>query len=159
VNRESWSHIQDVLENAVPAGSDTGTTLSNTLRKLLSVTRSAKTVQKTLATIATLSPHSMQLERMVRHHNTIVQVRRSCMVEETVNTPLLVAINGEREYFKENCKVLLSHLFPEDIGTFAEEMCESWSQIKDVLENALPAGGSFQTQLSATRSEKRSRRQ
>jgi len=92
---ESWSQIQDVLENALPAGSDTGATLSNTLRKLLSGTRSAKTVQKTLAAIATLSPHSMQVERMVKHHNTIVQDRRSCMVEETVNARLLLAFNGE----------------------------------------------------------------
>jgi len=80
------SQIQDVLENALPAGSDAGATLSNTLRKLLSATRSAKTVQKTLEAIATLSPHSMQVERMVSHHNTILQDRRSCMVEETVNT-------------------------------------------------------------------------
>jgi len=42
--------------------------------------------------------------------------------------------------FIEKGKVLLFHLFPEDIGTFAEEVCESWSQIQDVLENALPAG-------------------
>jgi len=59
---ESWSHIQDVLENVLPAASDTGVTLANTLRKLLSVTRSAKTVQKTLAAIAMLSPHRMQVE-------------------------------------------------------------------------------------------------
>jgi len=32
--------------------------------------------------------------------------------------------------FIDNGKVLLSHLFPEDrpIGTFAEAVCESWSQ-------------------------------
>jgi len=42
--------------------------------------------------------------------------------------------------FTENGKVLQSHLFPEDIGTFAEEVCESWSQVQDELENALPAG-------------------
>jgi len=59
---ESWSQIQDILENALPAGSDTGATLSNTHRKLLSATRSAKTVQQTLRAIATLSPHSMQVE-------------------------------------------------------------------------------------------------
>jgi len=44
----------------------------NTLRKLLNATRSAKTAQKTLAAIATLSLHSMQFEIMVSHHNTIV---------------------------------------------------------------------------------------
>jgi len=74
---ESWSQIQDVLENALPAGSDTGVTLSNIglLRKLLRATPSAKTVQKSSAAIATLSPHSMQVERIVSHHNTIVQDR------------------------------------------------------------------------------------
>jgi len=69
------SQIQDVLENALPAGSDTGATLSNRLRKLFSATQSAKTVQKTLTAMATLSSHSMQVERMVSHHNTIVQDR------------------------------------------------------------------------------------
>jgi len=36
--------------------------------------------------------------------------------------------------FIENGKVLLSHLFPEDTGIFAEEVCESWSQIQDALK-------------------------
>jgi len=42
--------------------------------------------------------------------------------------------------FVENGKVLLSYLFSEDTGTFAEEVCESWSQIQDVL--ACAAAGS-----------------
>jgi len=42
----------------------------------------------------------MKVERMESHHNTIVQDRRSCMAEETVNARLLVALNGESEHFK-----------------------------------------------------------
>jgi len=52
--------------------------------------------------------------------------------------------------FIENGKVLLSHLFPGDIGTFAEEVCESWSQIQDVLENALSARSDTGATLSNT---------
>jgi len=52
--------------------------------------------------------------------------------------------------FIENGKVLLSHLFPESIGKFAELMCESWSQIQDVLESALPAGSDTGATLSST---------
>ena len=51
-------------------------------------------VRKVLASIAALAPHSVQTERIVSHHNIIVDDHRSCMASETVNARLAVALNG-----------------------------------------------------------------
>ena len=47
-----------------------------------------------LAAIMTFSPHSMQTERIVSHHNLIVDDSRNCMSQETVNAHLNIALNG-----------------------------------------------------------------
>ena len=52
------------------------------------------TVQKVLAAIGSMSPHSMQTERIVSHHNIIVEDSRTNMAEDTINARLLYALNG-----------------------------------------------------------------
>jgi len=87
---EQWNAISDV--SFLPEGSDLGCTLSVRLRKLLRVTTGL--VQKIFAAIATLSPHSMQTERIVSHHNMIVDDDRSSMNDATINCRLNIALNG-----------------------------------------------------------------
>ena len=50
-------------------------------------------LRKVLASMAALSPHSMQTERIVSHHNIIVDDYRSCLASETVNARSMVAQN------------------------------------------------------------------
>lgn len=91
---ETWSVLEETLQaSTLPLGSDPGACLSNKLRKLITALREAKTVQKLLAAIVTLSPHSMQTERIVSHYNTIHSDHRP-MKEATVNSRLLVSLNG-----------------------------------------------------------------
>lgn len=47
-----------------------------------------------LGAISVLSPHSMQVERIISHHNTIADDKRSCLSEDSMNSRLLVALNG-----------------------------------------------------------------
>jgi len=42
-----------------------------------------------------MSPHSMQTERLVSHHNIIVSDSRTRMSEETINARLHLAFNGQ----------------------------------------------------------------
>lgn len=60
---EKWLHL--------PNGSDNDRILSGRLRKLLPITNG--TLQKGLAIIASMFPHSMQIERIVSHHNIVLR--------------------------------------------------------------------------------------
>ena len=62
------------------------------LKKLVPVTSGL--IQKVLAGIMTLSPHSMQTERIVSHHNMIVDDNRNTMKQVTINAHLNIALNG-----------------------------------------------------------------
>lgn len=90
-----WDKINDVLENRLPTGSDTGVTFSNMLRQLLPVCQGTKAIGKVIGAMLTLTPHSMHTERIVSHHNTICDPRRSCLKESTINNRMMVALNGE----------------------------------------------------------------
>eukprot|EP00795_Rhopilema_esculentum_P005545 gene5545-biopygen530 len=85
-----WDKIENVPH--LPEGSDIGCKLSVRLRKLLPLTDG--TVQKVLAAIGSMSPHSMQTERIVSHHNIIVEDSRTNMTEDTIKARLLIALNG-----------------------------------------------------------------
>lgn len=87
---EQWNTISDVPY--LPTGADLGCSLSVRLRQLLPVTTGL--VQKVLSAIATLSPHSMQTERIVSHHNLIVDEHRTAMNSDTINARLHIALNG-----------------------------------------------------------------
>src|SRR5271163_2401063 len=87
---EQWSIISGIPY--LPEGTDVGCFLSVRLRQLLPVCTGV--VQRVLAAIATLTPHSMQTERIVSHHNLIMDDNRSCMAPETINARLHVALNG-----------------------------------------------------------------
>ena len=87
---EQWDKIEKVPH--LPEGSDIGCKLSVRLRKLLPITDG--TVQKVLAAIGSMSPHSMQTERMVSHQNIIVEDSRTNKTEDTINARLLIALNG-----------------------------------------------------------------
>ena len=54
----------------LPDGCDLGCKMTVRLRQLLPVTTGS--VQKVLASLACMSPHSMQTERIVSHHNLVV---------------------------------------------------------------------------------------
>lgn len=87
---EQWNTISDVPY--LPTGADLGCSLSVRLRQLLPITTGL--VQKVLSAIATLSPHSMQTERIVSHHNLIVDDHRTAMNSDTINARLHIALNG-----------------------------------------------------------------
>jgi len=76
----------------LPNGSDVGCGMSVRLRQLLPVCSGL--VQRLLAAIATLSPHSMQTERIISHHNLIVDDTRTSMTSDTTNARLNIALNG-----------------------------------------------------------------
>ena len=73
----------------LPDGCDLGCKMTVRLRQLLPVTTGS--VQKVLASLVCMSPHSMQTERIVRHHNLVVDNHR--MGEDTRNARLIVALN------------------------------------------------------------------
>lgn len=57
---KAWTDISNILESPLPSGNDSGAGLLNTLRRLLPACATAKNVQKTLAALVTLPPHSIQ---------------------------------------------------------------------------------------------------
>lgn len=87
---EQWNTISAIPH--LPTGSDLGCSLSVRLRQLLPVTTGL--VQKVLSAIATLSPHSMQTERIISHHNLVVDDHRTGMKSNTINARLQIALNG-----------------------------------------------------------------
>ena len=64
-------------------GCDLGCKTTVRLRQLLPVTTGS--VQKVLASLACTSPHSLQTERIVSHHNHVVDNHRTSMGEDTRN--------------------------------------------------------------------------
>ena len=72
-------------------GCDLGCKMTVRLRQLLPVTTGL--VQKVLASLACMSPHSMQTERIVSHHNLVVDNHRTSMGEDMRNARLIVALN------------------------------------------------------------------
>ena len=76
----------------LPDGCDLGCKMTVRLRQLLPVTTGS--VQKVLASLACMSPHSMQTERIVSHHKLVVDNHRTSMGEDTRNARLMVALNG-----------------------------------------------------------------
>ena len=61
----------------LPDGCDVGCKMTVTLRQLLRVTTGS--VRKVLASLACMSPHSMQTERIVSHHNFVVDNHRTSL--------------------------------------------------------------------------------
>ena len=76
---EQWNKIKIVAH----LSEEIGCKLSVRLRKLLPITDG--TIQKVLAAIGSMSPHSKQTERIVSHHNIIVEDSRTNMTEDTFN--------------------------------------------------------------------------
>ena len=64
---DSWHAISDL--KCLPIRNDTGCVLSMRLRQLIPV--STGCLQKLLAAMMSLAPHSMQVERIVSHYNNI----------------------------------------------------------------------------------------
>ena len=88
---EQWENMMNVP--FLPDGCDLGCKMTVRLRQLLPVTTGS--VQKVLASLACMSPHSMQTERIVsHHHNLVVDNHRTSMGEDTRNARLMVALNG-----------------------------------------------------------------
>ena len=73
-------------------GCDLGCMMTVRLRQLLQVT--THSAQKVFAYLACMSPHSMQTERIVSHHNLVVDNHRTSTGEDTRNSRLMVALNG-----------------------------------------------------------------
>ena len=87
---EQWENMMNVP--FLPDGCDLGCKMTVRLREFLPVTTGS--VQKVLASLAYMSPHSMQTERIVSHHNLVVDNHRTSMGEDTRNALLMVALNG-----------------------------------------------------------------
>ena len=81
---EQWENMMNVP--FLPDGCDLGCKMTVRLRQLLPVTTGS--VQKVLASLACMSPHSMQTERIVsHHHNLVVDNHRTSMGEDTAKRP------------------------------------------------------------------------
>lgn len=91
---DSWNLLSEVLNKQLPDGSDLGACLSVKLRNLLPAARKTKTLRKILGAIRTLSPHSMQTERIISHYNILFSDRRTSTKEDTLNNRLMIALNG-----------------------------------------------------------------
>jgi len=87
---ECWDSVSNIPQ--LPKGSDSGCALSTRLRQLLPVTTGC--LQKVLAAIISLSPHSMQVERIISHYNNIRSPHRLSMTLDTVNDRLIISLNG-----------------------------------------------------------------
>ena len=88
---EQWENMMNVP--FLPDGCDLGCKMTVRLRQLLPVTTGS--VQKVLASMACMSPHSMQTERIVSHHHNLMDDNhRTSMGEDTRNARLMVALNG-----------------------------------------------------------------
>ena len=93
---EQWENM--MIVPFLPDGCDLGCKMTVRLRQLLPVTTGS--VQKVLVSLACMSPHYMQTERIVSHHNLVVDNHRTSMGEDTINTSLMVALNGvDTAYF------------------------------------------------------------
>ena len=94
---EQWENMMNVP--FLPDGCDLGCKMTVRLRQLLPVTTGS--VQKVLASLACMSPHSMQTEMIVsHHHNLVVDNHRTSMGEDTRNARPMVALNGvDTAYF------------------------------------------------------------
>jgi len=74
-------------------------------------------VRKVLVSIAALAPHSMQTERIMSHHNIVVDDHRSCLASETVNARLTVALNGVDNFLSERLQVITVALYDLQLTT------------------------------------------
>ena len=73
---EQRTTILDV--SYLPVGADVGCSMSVRIRQQLLLTVTTGLVQKVLCAIATLSSHSMQTERIVLHHNVVLDDHKTC---------------------------------------------------------------------------------
>ena len=76
---EQWENMMNVT--FLPDGCDLGCKMTVRLRQLLPVTTGS--VQKVLASLACMNPHSMQTEAIVSHHNLVVDNHRTSTCEDT----------------------------------------------------------------------------
>ena len=84
---EHWSKIKDV--EFIPEGNDIGSNLSVHLGMLVPITTGiAHTI---FAAIMSLSPHSMQTERIVSHHNIVASSARVSMTDDTIISRIFIA--------------------------------------------------------------------
>ncbi|KAG5887323.1 hypothetical protein JTB14_006465 [Gonioctena quinquepunctata] len=72
---------------------DVGTKYADKLRKLIVCTKG--TLQKLLASLFVISPHSMTTERVISHYNNMKIPSRMSSNEDTLNDRLKVALNGQ----------------------------------------------------------------
>ena len=104
---KQWENMMNVP--FLPDGCDLGCKMTVKLRQLLPVTTGS--VQKVSASLAYMRPHSMQTERIVSHHNLVVDNHHTSMGEDTRNARLMVALNGvDTAYFDPRPAVVK---FPE----------------------------------------------
>ena len=86
-NFESFSNVPHL-----PPFSDKGCGISTRLRQMVQATSGY--LQKLLAAFLVVSPHSMQVERMVSRYNVIRSAHRLSMSNDTVEHQMRIALNG-----------------------------------------------------------------
>ena len=90
----SWSKISEIKDIALE---DTGSIYALKLRKMAQASQGV--MKQFLASILTLTPHSMATERAVSHYNNIKTVRRTSLKQETINGVMHVSLNGNGTAF------------------------------------------------------------
>jgi hypothetical protein len=86
---ENWDVVSCIPN--LPTGTSLGTRLSDKILKMLKSTTGL--FQSLVAAIAALSPHSMQVERMVSYYNIVKSPHRQSTSLSTINARLVIALN------------------------------------------------------------------
>ena len=133
---EQWTTISDVPY--LPVEADLGCSLPVRLRQLLPVITG---VVKVLSAVATLSPHSMQTERIVSHHNLVVDDHKTSMNSDTINARLHIALNGvDTAHYDLRLAVL--HFLSARNGREREPSVEIYSR-RDFVKKFFRTDGHF----------------
>jgi hypothetical protein len=86
---DNWPAVEEIPQIDTI---DLGAKYSVRLRRLVGCTSGL--LQKLLASILVLSPHSMTTERVISHYNQIKSPHRMSLHEDTMNARLYVSLNG-----------------------------------------------------------------
>ena len=133
----------------LPDGCDLGCKMTVRLRQLLPITTGS--VQKVLASLACMSPHSMQTERIVSHHNLVVDNHRTSMGEDTRNARLIVALNIVGTAYFDPRPALVK--FPENTRRWGLQIWTSTGSVNSLGNSLAKRGSSNKIETTVKRTD------
>ena len=133
----------------LPDGCDLGCKMTVRLRQLLQVTTGL--VQKVLASLACMSPHSMQTEGIVSHHNLVIDNHRTSMGEDTRNARLIVALNIVGTAYFDPRPALVK--FPEKTRRWGLQIWTSTGSVNSLGNSPAKRGSSSKIETTVKRTD------